>query len=216
MVLRNCLGMIMSVSTLIILSGAATPSKTVNLSMGLSIPQSRRACLSQYPCGSLYREWRPRGRLSLRNALLDGVHIVVGEAEMVADLVYQHMADDGSERLVVPAPVVEDRPAVEPDHVGHLDRGALVPERQADALEQAEQVELAFGPHLVQHLVGREILDPDDQVLAQGAEFRRQAAECLDRDDLDLVQRGRLEPPPLERIGKCMIGHGVVVSTCGG
>src|SRR6202163_3773746 len=46
MVLRNCFGMIMSVSTLIILSGAATPSKTVNLSMShscnASIPQSRR------------------------------------------------------------------------------------------------------------------------------------------------------------------------------
>src|SRR3954462_11174073 len=33
MVLRNCLGMIMSVSTLIILSGAATPSSVVNLCM---------------------------------------------------------------------------------------------------------------------------------------------------------------------------------------
>ena len=28
--------------------------------------------------------------------------------------------------------------------------------RQADALEQAEQVELALGPHFVQHLVGLE------------------------------------------------------------
>src|SRR5262245_38489893 len=34
MVLRYCLGMIMSVSTLIILSGAATPSSVVNLSIG--------------------------------------------------------------------------------------------------------------------------------------------------------------------------------------
>src|SRR5262245_30369966 len=33
MVLRYCLGMIMSVSTLIIFSGAATPSSVVNLSM---------------------------------------------------------------------------------------------------------------------------------------------------------------------------------------
>src|SRR5215510_3768716 len=36
MVLRYCFGMIMSVSTLIILSGAATPSRVVNLSMTLS------------------------------------------------------------------------------------------------------------------------------------------------------------------------------------
>src|SRR5947209_3340195 len=35
MVLRNCLGMIMSVSTLIIWSGAATPSSLVNLSINV-------------------------------------------------------------------------------------------------------------------------------------------------------------------------------------
>src|SRR3974390_2533846 len=34
MVLRHCLGMIMSVSTLMIFSGAATPSSLVNFSIG--------------------------------------------------------------------------------------------------------------------------------------------------------------------------------------
>src|ERR1700676_1944650 len=68
MVFRNCFGMIMSVSTLITLRGAATPSKTVNLSMVLSIPYSRRACLQRNRCprasadfehlDSLYRSLR--------------------------------------------------------------------------------------------------------------------------------------------------------------
>ena len=38
--------------------------------------------------------------------------------------------------------------------------------RQADALEQAEQVELALGIHLVHHLIGRKIVDADDHALA--------------------------------------------------
>ena len=52
MVLRYCLGMIMSVSTLIILSGAATPSSVVNLSIispehfGIVLFQDASGCLS--------------------------------------------------------------------------------------------------------------------------------------------------------------------------
>ncbi len=50
----------------------------------------------------------------------------------------------------------------------------LRPERQADALEQAEQVVGAAEPHVRQHLRGGEIVDPDHQVLAQAPEIRRQ------------------------------------------
>src|SRR3977135_802476 len=45
MVLRYCFGMIASVSTLIILSGAATPSSTVNLSMAVDLRVFRPSCL---------------------------------------------------------------------------------------------------------------------------------------------------------------------------
>ena len=65
---------------------------------------------------------------------------------MMPDLVHQHMRDDGAERLVVLGPIVEDRAAVEPDHVGHLGGRALGAKRQSDPLEQAENVELAFEP----------------------------------------------------------------------
>src|SRR6516162_9060531 len=200
-VFKYCLGMIMSVSTLIILSGSATPSRTVNLSIFHSL-----VC----HCCCVYPEWRFGERSASRNARLDGVHIVVGEPEMVPDLVHQHVLDDGAQRLVVLGPIVEDRPPVEPDHVRHLHRRALVPEREADPLEQAEQVELALGPQIVEHLIGRKILDPNDQVLAQCAELARQVAIGHDRDGLDLLERGCLEGAPGKRVWEGR--HGPVVS----
>src|SRR5260370_30001054 len=125
MVLRNCLGMIMSVSTLIIWSGAATPSRTVNLSIYQSCSVS--ICMRR---AFILNGGGAEG--PSRNARLDGVHVVVRQAEMVADLVHQHMGDDRPQRLLVLAPIIEDRPAVEPDHVRHLHRRAVLAERQAD------------------------------------------------------------------------------------
>ena len=62
--------------------------------------------------------------------------------------------------------------------------------RQAGALEQAEQVEFALGLHFVQHLLGRKIVDPDDDALAELAKPRWQARENLMRHGLHLGQRG--------------------------
>src|SRR5882724_4091264 len=49
MVLRYCLGMIASVSTLIILSGAATPSSVVNLSMKRVLEPAERLLMTARP-----------------------------------------------------------------------------------------------------------------------------------------------------------------------
>src|ERR1019366_4642261 len=84
------------------------------------------------------------GRSSARRGL-DRRHVVVGEAEMVADLVHEDMGHDRAERVLALAPEVEQRAAIEPDHVGQraglLDCGTM---RQAATAEQAEQVELAL------------------------------------------------------------------------
>ena len=48
--------------------------------------------------------------------------------------------------------------------------------RKAAAAEQAQQVELALGPHLVERLVVGEVDDLDDQPLAQAAKCGRQVA----------------------------------------
>ena len=75
---------------------------------------------------------------------------------MVTDLVDHDVGDDGAQALVILRPVVEDRPAVEMDGVGHL--AGLRAEtllRQADAAEQAEQVEagIKYQPANVNALV---------------------------------------------------------------
>src|SRR5205823_526697 len=57
--------------------------------------------------------------------VLDPGHVGIRQAEMVADLVHQHMLHDCAQGLLVLGPIVEDRPAVEPDHIRHLHRIAL-------------------------------------------------------------------------------------------
>ncbi len=49
---------------------------------------------------------------------LDPFHIPVGQAEMMADFMYEHMCNNGLKRLVVFGPIIQDRPSVEPDPVG--------------------------------------------------------------------------------------------------
>ena len=55
----------------------------------------------------------------------------------MADLVDQHVADDMAQRLVMLGPVIQDRPAVEPDHVGQPGDVVVAAERQSDVLKQA-------------------------------------------------------------------------------
>ena len=97
-----------------------------------------------------------------------------------------------AQRFLVFGPVVQDRPAVEPDHVGQAGDVVIAAERQAYALEQAEQVEFALRLHLVEHLVGRKIVDADDHALAQGSKARGQALENLVRHGFHFRERGGL------------------------
>src|SRR5260370_40668963 len=92
----------------------------------------------------------------------------------MADLVQQDMGHDLAEGILALAPEIQQRPAIEPDHVGQrasrLDRAAL---GQSLSLEQSKQVE--FGPrsHLVERFVVGEVDDPDDETLAVATERRR-------------------------------------------
>ena len=53
-----------------------------------------------------------------RRVVLDALHIGIGQAEMMADLVHQYMGDDSTERFLVLDPIVEDRAAIKKYHVG--------------------------------------------------------------------------------------------------
>src|SRR6478609_3236362 len=102
MVFRYCFGMIMSVSTLMIFRGAATPSSVVNL----SIDRTSRLKLWD---GVIYREYRSGKRPKyaiLPRIGLDRLHIGVRKPEMVSDLVDQHVADDVAQRFLVFGPVI--------------------------------------------------------------------------------------------------------------
>src|SRR5215471_7319237 len=125
---------------------------------------------------------------------------------MMANLMHQNMLDDRAKRLVVLGPIIENWTAIEPDHIRHLDRGAFRAERQPDALKQAEQVELGLRAHLIEHLVGREIVDPNDDIGGEIAKSLWQAGKYRAGQNLEFGERRRLGWPPGERIGD-KIGH---------
>src|SRR5208282_578520 len=166
---------------------------------------------SEKACPGVDPRWLPVSNKIMLKAVLprssfDGSHVGIRQSEMMTDLVHQHMLDDRAERFVMLGPVIEDRAAIQPDHVGHLHRRAFDTERQTDALEQTEQIELALRVHFIEHLIAREIIDLNDEVGAQVAKFARQMAKHLAGEDFELRERGCFYFSPGEWIGHS-IGH---------
>ena len=65
-------------------------------------------------------------------------------------------------------------------------------EWQASTLKQAEQVEFGLGLHVVEHLFGREIVNPNDDIGGEIAKSLRQAPKHLAGQDFEFGQRRRL------------------------
>src|SRR5689334_21526610 len=129
------------------------------------------------------------GPALLDGRFLDAFHVLVGQPEMMADLVDQHMGDDVAQRLLVLRPVVEDGAAVERDAVRPL-AGLGVPALgEAASLEQAEQIERRLQGEVVHDLVGRELGDQDDDLAGELAEVIRQMRIGLQREQLHLFDR---------------------------
>src|ERR1700680_4795669 len=101
MVFRYCFGMIMSVSTLMIFSGAATPSSVVNLSMSL-FPRLRPGFS---PIAAPVQGQFAKGLIP--GSRLDRLHVGVRQPKMMADLVDQHVTDDMAQGLLVLGPIVQ-------------------------------------------------------------------------------------------------------------
>jgi len=117
---------------------------------------------------------------------------------MVADLVHQHMRDDGAERLVMFSPIIEDRPPIEPHHVRELPRDAeRLGLREAAAAEQPKHVEFAFGAEIIEHFVLGEILDADDQPFAPRTKILRQLGVSNLCQPLEIGERWRGEARPV-------------------
>ncbi len=76
---------------------------------------------------------------------------------------------------------------------------------EADALEQAEEVELALEAEFLQGVVGREIVDADLDRAGERAELRRQIRPGLVGDRREVVEIGGRGVVPA---GEAVVGVG--------
>src|SRR5271163_1867632 len=74
---------------------------------------------SSAPGPSRHGSLGPLGSLGIFRRRFDRLHVGVGEAEMMADLMHQHVLDDGAERFIVLGPIIQDRATIKPNHVRH-------------------------------------------------------------------------------------------------
>ena len=144
-----------------------------------------------------------------RDPQVDGEHGRLARADpasVVLDMLCEamnaltsgHVADDVAQLLLVLGPIVENGPAIQPDAVGlapGLRHRAVVGE--PDASEQAEQVELAFELHVLDHLVVGKIGDADLDAAGQGPELSRQCRVGGGGQRLEIVEIGRLGVRPI-------------------
>src|ERR1700722_11591959 len=124
---------------------------------------------------------------------------------MMTDLMDENVGHNFVERILAAAPEVEQRPAIEPYHVGQFarlcGRSAL---RQTSAAKQAQEAKVALGAHLLERLVVGKIGDLNDQAFAETPERSRQPFERGPGERGDVFggwggQRGE--------VAQCLGGH---------
>ncbi len=103
---------------------------------------------------------------------LQAVHIVIGEAEMMADFVNQGVADDGLEILAGFAPVIEQGTAIEEDAVDVLGRVADAFLIEGNPMIEAEQIERALELHFGLGFGVGKFLDQDNHIVQMTAQDR--------------------------------------------
>src|SRR6266849_7035140 len=86
----------------------------------------------------------------------DRFHVVVAQAEMVADFVDQHVAHDVRQVLARFTPVVEDGTAIEKDAVDVVGDMTCAAFHHRHALIKTQEVERRVELHLLLDLIGRE------------------------------------------------------------
>ncbi len=121
--------------------------------------------------------------------LLDRVHVLVAEPEMMANFVDLYVADEMLELFAILDPLVEDSAPKQSDAVGQgaalldaalAERNALVNPGQVERM-----IDLHFGK---QRLVG-EVLDLKHDAAKVRRERLRQACQCSPCNRLNLVKR---------------------------
>lgn len=117
---------------------------------------------------------------------------------MMADLMDEHMADDGAQRLSMLGPVIENGTPVEEDHIGErAGLRELLGLGKTQALEEPEQVEFALGLYVAEHIVFREILHPDDDIAGKVVKALWQTRIRLCGQRVEFLERWRFEAAQL-------------------
>ncbi len=118
--------------------------------------------------------------------------VLVGQPEMVSDLVDQDVADQFAQgQIAAFGPFVEDRTSIEEDHGGVRRRVQHRAMRQADALIEAGQLEGVLYAQLLQDVLVGEVGDLEDHVADQLAKLVRQRGKGALGQGGEVVQRGR-------------------------
>ena len=113
---------------------------------------------------------------------------------MMADLMNEHMGNDGAQGFMMLGPIVENGPAIEEDHVGQrAGMGKLFALGETSALEETEEIELAFGLHFVQHVVFGKILYSEYNIAGEVVECLGQTRIGLRGQRVELLERRRFE-----------------------
>ena len=117
---------------------------------------------------------------------------------MMPDLMYEDMADNGAQRLSMLDPVIENGSPVEEDHIGQRpSMGKFLGLGKTHALKQTEQVEFALSLHVIEHIVFREILHPDDDIAGKIVKSLGQARIGLCGQRIKFLERWRFEAAQL-------------------
>ncbi len=184
-------------------TGRHTPSCRAHRNLRLRDGNAHRFC-GAFLAGAKHDRPAPRApaKIAFRGsgAGLDPGHVYVGEAEMVANLVDQHMADDAVHPLPVAAGIIDDGDAVKKDPVGEADRVPYAFGRQPRTLIEPEQIERIADAHGLERFRIGEVGDAERHIVQALAELFRQAAhDCLGRD-LEIFERtglacASIQPP---------------------
>jgi len=128
----------------------------------------------------------------------DVLHVVIRHAEVMSDLVHEHMRNEMTERLFMLGPVVQDRPTIKINVIGQssgFGNGAIL--RKSDAGEEPEQIERAFRIHFLEHIFVRKIRDLNNDAFAKQSELFRQSRKSGFCHPLEFGERRRGERVPV-------------------
>jgi hypothetical protein len=116
----------------------------------------------------------------------DAFHVVVAEAEVVADLVDEHVAYHIRQVLAGYRRVVEDRSTIERDDIGIRRRIGGAAARAGNTMVEAEEMIGAPEAETRAGLFVGKLLDPDQDAIKMSPEGRRNCGERTVREPLDI------------------------------